>query len=169
MKLQLTFYVSAVLLLGSSVAMGQAVTMERVVPYAADAEVATKVRTECVKLQGQLAAYTQEYAKANGMTVHLIDGLAKDASGRVLVVEITEAISAGNPFIGHRKFSRIQGTLFEDGAAVASFKGQRNSMGGAFGGYKGSCSVLGRTVKALGQDVAGWLMNPVNGARLGDM
>ncbi len=83
--------------------------------------------------------------------------------------EITDAVSMGNPFLGHHKFTRVDGTLYESGRAVASFKGRRNSMGGAFGGFKGPCSVLGRTVKVLGQDIATWLKRPVDGARLGDM
>lgn len=162
-------WMGAALLMASGTLAAQVVTMERVVPYAQDAEIATKVRNDCIKIQGQLAAYTQQYAKANGMTVNLVDGATPESGGRVLIVEIVEAVSRGNPFIGHQKYSRIGGTLFEDGAPVASFKALRTSMGGAFGGYKGSCSVLGRTVKVLGQDVARWLMHPLDGARLGDM
>jgi hypothetical protein len=41
-------------------------------------------------------------------------------------------------------------------------------MGGAFAGFKGSCSVLGRTVEALGEDIGGWLAAPRDGASLGD-
>jgi hypothetical protein len=162
-------WLGGALLLASGTLAAQVVTMERLVPYADDAEIASSVRNDCIKIQGQLAAYTQQFAKASGITVNLVDGAAPESGGRVLMVEIVEAVSRGNPFIGHQKYSRIDGTLFEDGAAIASFKGLRNSMGGAFGGYKGSCSVLGRTVKALGQDVARWLVNPLDGARLGDM
>ncbi len=42
-------------------------------------------------------------------------------------------------------------------------------MGGLFAGFKGSCSVLGRTVKAIGKDIAEWLVNPVLDADLGDL
>jgi len=42
-------------------------------------------------------------------------------------------------------------------------------MGGAFGGFKGNCSVLGRTVKALGEDIAGWLTHPDKDGLLGDL
>jgi hypothetical protein len=41
-------------------------------------------------------------------------------------------------------------------------------MGGAFAGYKGSCSVLGRTIKAIGKDVAEWMKAPSKDAQLGD-
>jgi len=90
------------------------------------------------------------------------------SKGKVLEVVISDAISGGNAFIGHRKYVAVEGTLYEDGKKVASFTGGRYSGGGALGGYKGSCSVLGRCTKALGKDIAGWLKNPEDGASLGD-
>ena len=75
----------------------------------------------------------------------------------------------GNAFMGHHKYSAARGTLFENGKKLASFEARRQSMGGAFAGYKGSCSVLGRTVKAMGKDVAAWLKQPNDNALLGDL
>jgi hypothetical protein len=169
MRLVRALTVAFFLCVASAAAAAETVTMAREVPYSADADVQRKVREECVKLQGQLADYTQEFGRAIGVDVKLTDDVVPDAPGRVLQVEITEAISAGNPFIGHRKHTEVRGELFEDGQRIASFKGLRTSMGGAFGGYKGSCSVLGRTVKALGKDIATWLANPQDGAELGDL
>jgi len=37
-----------------------------------------------------------------------------------------------------------------------------------FAGFKGTCSIMGRCVKALGRDVAEWLQSPSKGAVLGD-
>lgn len=147
----------------------QGIAMARTTPYAEDAEVSRKVREECTKLQAQLPAYTREFGAETGIEIDLVDAIATDAPGRVLHVEIDEAVSMGNAFIGHRKYSQVRGALFEDGAQVASFKAMRTSMGGAFAGYKGSCSVLGRTFKALGKDIAEWLKNPQDEAELGDM
>jgi hypothetical protein len=154
-------------LVGSS-AFAQSISMARSVPYSEDAEIARKVREECTLLQGQLAEFTQQFGREGGVEVTLVDAVSEQDPGSVLLVEIVDAVSAGNAFIGHQKYTRIRGELFRDGARVASFKGRRDSMGGAFGGYKGSCSVLGRTVKALGKDVALWLKNPQDGAELGD-
>ena len=146
----------------------QQVSMARSVPYSDDAEVSKKVRNECVQLNTQLADFTKEFGREFGVEVALVDSVTSSMSGRVLMVEIVDAVSAGNAFIGHQKYSRIKGALYQDGEKVASFKGRRDSMGGAFGGYKGSCSVLGRTMKALGKDVAIWLKSPTDGAELGD-
>ncbi|MEZ5440249.1 MAG: hypothetical protein R3F15_02060 [Lysobacterales bacterium] len=168
MKHTLGLFCSA-LLLASIEAKASEVQMAQQTPYAEEAEISEKVRKECVKLNGQLPAYTKEFGAELGVQVSLADRLDTAAPGRVLQVEIVDAVSQGNAFIGHQKYARITGKLYEDGNLVASFKGRRNSMGGAFAGYKGSCSVLGRTMKALGKDIATWLMNPVDGARLGDM
>ena len=152
----------------SGFSSAEPVTMQAVTPYAADAKIAQKIRTECTKLGTQLAAFTQEFGKKNGVEVQLTESLNTAQKGRVLQLEITDAVSMGNAFIGHQKFSTAQGTLFQDGKKVASFEARRISMGGAFANYKGSCSVLGRTVKVMGKDIAAWLKAPTDNALLGD-
>ena len=160
--------ISVVVLAGSAVA-ADTITMAKPVPYADDAMIAGKIKKEC-DIQNQLAAYTEEYAREEQkLSVKFADSVQKDSAGMVLDVHIKDAVSAGNPFIGHRKSTLIAGTLYRDGEVVGNFIGRRNSMGGAFGGYKGSCSVLGRTVKALGQDIAKWLKSPTMDAQLGDL
>lgn len=148
--------------------MAQTVQLPRVTPFAEDADIQSKVKNECSKLGSQLSEFTVQFANQHGLVVKLVDSVDTAAEGRVLKLEITDAVSMGNAFIGHQKFTSIRGQLYENGEKVASFRGRRNSMGGAFAGYKGSCSVLGRTVKALGKDVAVWLKNPVDKAELGD-
>jgi len=156
---------------GSCFAIGihaETIRMQRATPYAEGSHVAAKIRNECTQYPEKLSAYAEEFGRKMGVDIQRVDHVEPSDAGAVLVVEITDAISRGNPFIGHRKFTEISGTLYRDGEKVAGFVGARNSMGGAFAGYKGSCSVLGRTVKALGKDIAGWLKNPVDGDELGD-
>lgn len=161
---------SAALLLAFATvpAFAQSVQVQRVIPFAADADIQNKVRQECSQLGSQLAQFTEEYARKGSARVQLVDAIDTSAEGRVLQIEIVDAVSMGNAFIGHQKYSRVRGALFENGEQIADFRGRRNSMGGAFAGYNGSCSVLGRTVKALGRDIAEWLANPQPGAQLGD-
>ncbi|MFN7782018.1 MAG: hypothetical protein ACK5PG_04705 [Lysobacterales bacterium] len=163
-------YRSAALMMAFATApvFAQSVQVQRSIPYAEDADIQNKVRTECTQLNTQLAEFTQEFGRENGIEVQLVETLDTSAEGRVLQMEIVDAVSMGNAFIGHQKYSRVRGVLFENGQQIADFRGRRNSMGGAFAGYKGSCSVLGRTVKALGKDIAQWLANPQDGAQLGD-
>jgi hypothetical protein len=169
LKSHLSFAVAICFGLAAGPALAASVRVASSAPYAEDAEISSKIRTECVQLQTQLPAYTAQFGKEFGVEVALADDVSPRDAGRVLQLEIYEAVSMGNAFIGHQKYSKVRGTLFEDGQEVAGFKGMRNSMGGAFGGYKGSCSVLGRTVKALGKDIAQWLVNPQDGALLGDL
>ena len=145
------------------------VVVQSVIPYAADSKIAQNIRNECTKLGSQFATFTKEFGKKFEVEVQLSETLDTSAKGRVLQMEITEAVSMGNAFMGHQKFAAARGTLYENGEKVASFEARRQSMGGAFAGYKGSCSVLGRTMKAMGKDVAQWLKTPTDNAALGDM
>src|SRR5690606_10992067 len=158
----------AAALFATSFALAQPVQIVSDVPYAEDAEIQKKVRNECTKLGTQLAEFTQQFGKEFDVEVNLVDAIDVAGKGRVLKMEITDAVSMGNAFMGHQKYSSARGTLYEDGKKVADFRARRNSMGGAFAGYKGSCSVLGRTMKAIGKDVALWLKDPEDKAELGD-
>lgn len=151
-------------ILFSTGALAQNVVMQRPVPYAEDNDISDNIKSEC-KIGEQLADFVKQYS-GGGVATH--DGPVDTASGRVLQMEIVDAVSMGNAWMGHQKFTKVRGTLWENGSKVASFKARRNSMGGAFAGFKGSCSVLGRTVEALGEDVAQWLKAPKDGATLGD-
>ena len=90
------------------------------------------------------------------------------ASGPVLQAEIVDAVRLGNAFMSHQKFTKVRGPLLQDGAKAAAINARRNPMGGAFEGFKGWCTVLDRTVKVLGGDIAVWLAAPRDGATLGD-
>jgi hypothetical protein len=122
----------------------QTVTMQRPVPYAEDNDISDNIKSEC-RIGEQLADFIEEYGGDVQFDTGTVD---VNARGRVLHLEITDAVSMGNAWLGHQKSTKVKGVLYQDGQRIAAFKARRNSMGGAFAGYKGSCSVLGRTVKA---------------------
>lgn len=148
-------------------AQGGSLSIQRPVPYSKDGDIARKIREEC-KIDEQLADFLKEFAGKEGIEVAFSEQPVDPAKGRVLDLRITSAISLGNAFMGHQKSTTVAGTLHENGKQLGSFKARRQSMGGAFAGYKGSCAVLGRTVKVLAQDIASWLKSPTEGAELGD-
>lgn len=168
MKLRILLTALIVTSLSGHLMASDAIVVPRPVPFADSALIAAKIKAECV-IQTQLADYIAEYAREKNITVTFADSTNADAEGQVLDIKITDAVSDGNPFIGHRKSTTVTGTLYRNGEVIGNFNARRNSMGGAFAGYKGSCSVLGRTVKVLGQDIAGWLAAPTKDAMLGDL
>ena len=151
-----------------SLSYAETVKMLESIDYDPDSSIQQNVRLECIDLGTKLSSFTQEFGKAYGVEVELVSSIDTAAPGKVLQVYITEAVSSGNAFIGHRKYVKVRGELWENGTKVSEFTGGRYSGGGAFGGYKGSCAVLGRCVKALGKDIAQWLRKPINKASLGN-
>ena len=149
---------AAALLLACGHAAAAGVQLVSPVPYAQNNRVTEAIKTEC-ELGEQLAASVKAHASVPVELVAQAPG-----AGRVLQLEIVDAVSMDNGFL---KYTRIKGTLLEGGQKVAGFKGRRNSMGGAFGRFGGTCSILGRTVEALGQDIGLWLDAPIDGAHIG--
>jgi hypothetical protein len=133
--------------------------------YSSNSRVAQNIKSEC-HLDTKLITFITEEASAKGMTVKVSDNIPADAIE--LKVEITDAISSGNAFIGHRKVTSISGNLLQSGKSIGTFEAARQSGGGMFAQFKGSCAVLGRTVKTLGSDVSNWMVKPSEGAALGD-
>lgn len=140
---------------------------QRAVPFAEDSIVAGNIRRECA-IGTQLTEALVRFASGAGHRVELQDALDA-ASGQALKLEIHDAQSAGNAWMGHHKSVTVKGWLYRDGEPVAKVVARRNSRGGFGAGFKGSCAVLERTVTAIGKDIAAWLDNPVDGAQLGDL
>ncbi len=130
-----------------------------------DGAIAPNIKSEC-NIDTQVMEHIKIYASKNNINV-IIDSNPK-SSDKVLKISIIDAVSSGNAGIGHNKYVTISGKLYKGSKLESSFKASRRSGGGYFGGYKGSCSVLGSCAKTLGKDTAGWLVNPVNNAKLGD-
>ncbi len=162
------FFVVSTLTVSAS-ALADTIKVIEAVPYQDEKKIQRKVLDECFELGDKLSSFIVKYSTKAGVKVEQVANLPAPESGeRVLKVEMTNAISQGNAFLGHAKFVEVEGTLYEGGEKVGSFFGQRSSGGGFFGGYKGSCSVLGRCVKTLGKDIATWLKNPRIDSRIGE-
>ncbi len=128
--------------------------------------VAPNIKKEC-RIDTQVIEWIKRYAAKQNINV-IVGGKPK-AHDMVLKIYITDAVSSGNAFTGHRKYVIIKGKLYKGKRLKATFKAARRSGGGYFGAYRSSCSVLGSCAKTLGKDTAYWLTDPVNKARLGDV
>lgn len=146
---------------------GDTVTMQSQIPYADDAIVPIAVKTEC-HLPEKTAAFVQQWAD-KGMNVKFANKVSSKMPGKVLVMHITAVSGAGGGAWSGAKSITTKGTLYNNGKAIGSFTAARYSGGGFFGGYKGTCSILGRCAKALGKDIGTWMQAPRMNARLGDV
>ena len=143
------------------------VTIPKKVPFAKGISVPDAVVAEC-QLPEKTSQFVQEFA-SKAMDVKVADNVSSATPGKVLTMQITGVQgTAGGAWSGAKAVA-AEGTLYNNGKAVGSFKVIRHSGGGAFGGYKGTCSILGRCAKAVGKDVAEWLQSPSMDAKLGEL
>ncbi|MFA9438970.1 hypothetical protein ACDA63_04955 [Uliginosibacterium sp. sgz301328] len=146
---------AALCLAAISAQAADVVSMPRTAAYSDIERIALNVRSECSLPEYQAKAIQQAFAAAD-IEVAAIDGVQVPAKGAYLVPLIDDAYSGGNAFIGHRKMVRLKAVLYIDGQKAANFSGMRDSMGGAFGGFKGSCEVLERCADTLSKDLLKW-------------
>ena len=111
------------------------VKVQSSIPYAEGSMIAANIKKDC-KINTQLADFIFSYSADKGIAVSLQDQVTGSSGGQELVLEITKAVSSGNAFIGHSKYTSIKGSLYNDGNKQASFTAARISRGGFFGGFK---------------------------------
>jgi hypothetical protein len=145
-------------------AAAEPVKIRRSIPFATNAAVPPAVRDQCA-LQTKVPEFILEAA---GGAVELVDGAPNRLKGRVLELEITEVHAPGGGAFSGPKWMTVKGDLYDRGKSIGSFRAKRVSTGGAFGGFKGTCAIVGRCSKAIGQDIAAWLGSPSANALLGD-
>jgi hypothetical protein len=132
-----------------------------------DAYIRDAVKQEC-NLIGKLTQFIDKNAAAQyARIITNSDPIPADA--QVLNIEIEQVDGAAGGAWSGSKAVLIKGVLTKNGKKLGDFKARRYSGGGMFGGYKGTCAILGRCVRTLGSDVAKWLSHPKSKAMLGNL
>ncbi len=149
--------VAACIAFGMPASAAEPIKVAADIPYSPQARIAYNVLSECTDIGTKLSKFLVQFGKKRGLEFDVVESLDTTVEGGVLMVEIDDAVSRGSAMIGHAKFMQATAVLYKDGDRVASQTFTRDSMGGLFGEYKSSCSVLGRNSKALGKDIANWL------------
>lgn len=146
---------------------GPALVIAEQIPFAEDAMIREEIRNEC-GLPAKLSQFIRENVSGYSSRIYS-DSAEAPSEAQKLNVEIYDVSGGGGGAWSGGKSVSIRGTLEQNGKVIGSFKGRRYSGGGMFAGFKGTCSIMGRCVKALGQDVAEWLRHPSQNAMLGDL
>ena len=153
----------------SATASKSAILVAQSIGYAKDSGASSKVKSEC-RITTQLPDFVESFASKKGIEVVQKGGsLGTNTKGKVLVMEFSNIYGAAGGAWSGAKAVTVSGELFENGKKIGSFEGRRSSSGGGWGAYKGTCSILGRCVKTLGKDIAGWLARPSMNAKLGEL
>jgi len=158
---------AAFAIVSGPVLAGGSVVIPSEAPYANEQAVDAAVRTECA-LPKRTIDLLSSAMNAAGIEPRIVAQATPKSGDKVLLLNIDSVTQRGNAMMGRIKVVTVSGKLYENGKPVASFVATRGSGGGAFGGWKGSCAIMGRCVEAIGRDVAHWLASPVDGAKLGD-
>jgi len=170
-KLLTRFFILSALAVGAAFVVAASadaagtVKVLRSIPFASVEQVPAAVRDQC-----QLQTKVPEFlAEAAGGSVELVEGPLNRKAGRVLEMEIVDVHSPGGGAFSGPKWMTVKGELYDGGKQIGSFHAKRSSGGGAFAAYKGTCGIIGRCTKTLGQDIATWLASPTANAQLGEL
>jgi len=147
-------------------AAAQTYTVVSPVPFSENSQASRDVKETCT-LDIRLPEFIEKAAK-RGVEVVIAGDPGENVEGKVLYLEIVHVLGTGGGAWSGAKSVTVEGVLKENGEVIGSFTGARYSGGGAFGAMKGTCSILGRCIQALGKDIAAWLREPTMNAMLGN-
>jgi hypothetical protein len=139
------------------------ITISQFTPFAEDSGATDAVKEEC-EFEERLPKYLKSEAKKVADIVFTTEPL-DSVEGKVLYMETTHVFAQGGGGWSGGKNVEVEGELRENGEVIASFMVDRTAI---FGMTPGTCSMLKRVAKKIGEDVAEWLEAPEMDSMLGD-
>ena len=162
MRISLLAFAIFVFVIVSS-ARADTVTISDSTPFAEDSGASDSVKNEC-KFETRLPRYIKDKGKKR-VDVVLSSEPLESVKGKVLFLEVTNVFALGGGGYSGSKSVTVVGELKENGELIGSLTARRRTL---MGWTPGTCSMLKRVSKKLGEDIAGWLVEPTMDARLGD-
>ncbi len=127
--------------------------------YGDGASVVPKIKEEC-GLESTLTTHLMRYlSKAAPGASLLSEGTAPGSTPVLSMTILSVSGIGGGAWTGYKGIS-IRAEVTEKGKVVRSIDLHRTTSGGAFAGFKGTCSILDRASTALGKDVSNWYLHP---------
>jgi len=147
-----------------SLAQAETLTISQSIPFAEDSGASDDIKNEC-KFETRLPEYLKKEAKRT-FDVVLSKEPLEDAEGKTLSLIIANMYGLGGGAWSGSKSAIVTGELKENGEVIASMSLRRHSI---MGMAPGTCSILKRISKKMGEDIAEWLEEPTMDAELGDL
>jgi len=136
------------------------VLLETPVTYASGASVVERVKDEC-HIDDMLTRRVGEaLARLNRTGDGTIDANRTAGDAQVLRLQITYVMGVGGGAWTGPKAISVSADLIDNGKVVRHTKFKRWSVGGVWGAFKGTCSILDRTTVVIGKDLRRWVHNP---------
>ncbi|MFJ2986637.1 hypothetical protein ACIPF8_02135 [Collimonas sp. NPDC087041] len=145
----------------AALADGGNTLLEVPVTYHPDAGVVAKVKEEC-QIESMLSHRVGPVlAKMNKTGDGTIPSGSDAAGANLLRLQITHVLGVGGGAWSGPKAITVNADLLDaSGKVIRHTKINRWSMGGMFGGFKGTCSILDRSAAAIGKDLSRWVRDP---------
>jgi len=147
-----------------SLTQAETLTTSQSIPFAEDSGASDDIKNEC-KFETRLPEYLKKEAKRT-FDVVLSKEPLEDAEGKTLSLIIANMYGLGGGAFSGSKSAIVTGELKENGEIIASMSLRRHSI---MGMAPGTCSILKRIAKKMGEDIAEWLEEPTMDAELGDL
>ena len=149
------------ILLASAPTLHAATTLLEVpVTYHPNADVVAKVKEEC-QIESMLANRVGTMmAKLNKTGNGTTPAGVEIPDSALLRLQITHVLGVGGGAWSGPKAITVTAELLENGKLVRQTKINRWSVGGVWGAFKGTCTILDRSAIAIAKDMARWVRNP---------
>lgn len=136
------------------------VLLETPVTYASDAGVVEQVNDEC-HIDDMLTHRVGEALRRLNRTGEgTIDANSAPGDAQVLRLQITYVMGVGGGAWTGPKAISLSADLIDGGKVVRHTKFKRWSVGGLWGAFKGTCSILDRTAVIVSKDLRRWVHSP---------
>ncbi|WP_230461614.1 hypothetical protein [Burkholderia ubonensis] len=144
----------------SSAFAASQILLETPVTYAPDAGVVQRVKDEC-HIEDMLTRHVGDVLrKINRGGDGTVASQADAGDAKVLRLQITHVLGVGGGAWSGPKATTVTADLIEGGKVTRHTKINRWSVGGVWGAFKGTCSILERTTVVIGRDLGRWARNP---------
>ncbi|KVD83927.1 hypothetical protein WS63_26385 [Burkholderia stagnalis] len=144
----------------SSAFAANPVLLETPVTYAPDASVIKQVRDEC-HIEDLLTHRVGDVLRRNNRKGNgLLASEADAADATTLRLQIMNVFGVGGGAWSGPKALTVSADLLEGGKVVRHTTVKRWSIGGIWGGFKGTCSILDRTAIFISKDLGRWVRDP---------